>query len=202
MKPRTRPSVPGLVLLAGASAIACGGMGCATRAPGPGYADVMSRAGPVLPDQARLVFFRANGHGWDQYSGYAVPVGVNGRRAGTLAHAGFFYVDVPAGPAELEAPHGSWAYPACRVRVSVDPGAAVYIEIAPRSRFLVAGIAGSVAGITLAGSLSQAALAGAAGDVAASAAESWGQACGGPFRFQPVEEATARVRLEDAEWSR
>lgn len=161
----------------------------------------MSRADPVGPDEVRLVFFRIHGD-WDEYSGYAVPLGVNGHLAGSLAHGGFFFVDVPAGPASLEAPHESPLYPACKILVSVDAGATVYLEVTPRTRFLGAGIAGSTAGIALAGTLTGAVLAGVAGDILASTVESWNEACGGPFQFQPVEEATARYRLENAEWSR
>lgn len=164
---------------------------CAT--PGKPYLEYMAEAGPVPEGQARIVLLRP-----DKRSPSKAYVRIGDELLGKLANEGFLLADVHAGAVEISASGKSKVYGACRLPLEVAAGETLYVDLAPRTESVVADIVGSLAGLAVPGADSVAQSVGAmvVGSAAASAAESAGKLCGGPFRLTRIPETTALPALE------
>jgi hypothetical protein len=102
--------------------------------------------------------------------------------------------------------------------VAPKAGETIYVDVAPRPVNVAAEIVGAVAGAAVVGAGSaghagmdeilmekgaaEVAVASTAGGAAASAIESAGKECGGPYRLKPVAASAALETLERLRWSR
>lgn len=164
---------------------------CAT--PGKPYPEHMAEAGPVPDGQARIVLLRPDKRGPSK-----AYVRIDEKLLGKLAIEGFLLADVHAGAVEISASGKSKMYGVCRLPLEVAAGETLYVELAPRPENVVADVVGSLAGLAVPGadSVAQSVGAMAVGAAAASAAESAGKLCGGPFRLTRIPETTALSALE------
>ncbi len=197
-----------------AASITAALVGCA--ADGPSYQDITASSAPVAADQARVVLLRREDR-YDDYSASKATIRINDQEAGQLAYGGFFFVDVLPGQVTLLASARNPLFGTCELLIPAVAGSTVYVDVAPRTEHIVAGLVGSVAGGAAAASASagastvaeaaltdpaKVAVAGAAGGVVAEVAESTGKRCGGPFALIQIDAADALRYLDTLAWSK
>jgi len=168
--------------------------GCATQ--GKPYAETIELAGAPLPARARIIVLRPDQR-FDNYSLSKAYVRIDKELFGKLAYGGFLFADVDAGAVEISTSGKSKVYGVCRLPLEVAAGETLYVDLAPRTESVIADIVGSLAGLMVPGLDSFAEGIGAmtVGSAAASAAESAGKLCGGPFRLTRIPESTALSAL-------
>ena len=168
--------------------------GCATQ--GKPYAESIELAGTPEPERARIIVLRPDQR-VDNYSLSKAYVRINEELLGKLAYRGFLLAEVDAGAVEVSASGMSKVYGACRLPLEVAAGETLYVDLAPRTESVIADVVGSLVGLMVPGLDSFAEGIGAmtAGSAAASAIESAGKLCGGPFRLTRIPESTALSAL-------
>jgi hypothetical protein len=174
--------------------------GCATQ--GKPYAETIEQAGAPPPDRARVIVLRPDQR-FDNYSLSKAYVRIDDEPLGKLAYRGFLLADIDPGIVELSTSARSKLYGVCRLPLEVAAGETLYVDLSPRTESVVADIVGSVAGLAVPGADSFAESIGAmfVGSAAASAVESAGKPCGGPFRLTRIPESaalSALTRLTDS----
>ncbi len=187
---------------------------CAAR--GPSYGDVSTSSAPVAANQSRVVMLRRKDR-YDDYSSSKARIRINAQDAGQLAYGGFFFIDVVPGTVSLLASARNSAFGTCELQVPAVAGGTIYVDVAPRTEHIVAGLAGSMAASSAVANASDGAstlpeamitepakegVAGAAGGAAAQMAESSGKRCGGPFALIPLVPADALRYLDTLAWSK
>ena len=162
-------------------------------APGKPYPEQMAEVGTVAEGQARIVLLRPDERGPSK-----AYVRMGDELLGRLASRNFLLTDVEAGAVEVSASARSKVYGACRLPLELAAGETLYLELAPRPESVVADVVGSLAGLAVPGADSVAQSVGTmvVGSAVASAAESAGKLCGGPFRLTRIPETTALSALE------
>jgi hypothetical protein len=189
--------------------------GCASLG-GP-YPEVIAETGAPPQGHARIVLLRPNQR-FDNASLSRVVIRVNDEVLGKLAYGGFLFVDVDKNETILEASARNRWYGSCKLQVAPKAGETIYVDVAPRPVNVAAEIVGAVAGAAVVGAGSaghagmdeilmekgaaEVAVASTAGGAAASAIESAGKECGGPYRLKPVAASAALETLERLRWSR
>lgn len=193
------------------AALVLGAMPSCASLGGP-YPEVIAETGAPSPGHARIVLLRPNQR-FDNASLSRVVIRVNDEVLGKLAYGGFLLVDVGEDETVLEASARNRWYGSCKLRVTGKAGDTIYVDVAPRPVNVAAEIVGAVAGAAVVGgvgmdeilvqkSAAEIAAASTAGGAAASAIESTGKECGGPYRLKPVAASTALESLERLRWSR
>jgi hypothetical protein len=130
-------------------------------------------------------------------------------RTSPFRNRGFFFIDVPPGKVKLLASARNPGYGTCEVHIQLVAGKTVYVDVAPRTENVVAGLAGSIAGVaavgdttTIAADAAVATVVGSAvGGAMAQGAESAGKTCGGPYALIQLSEADALRYLDTLAWS-
>jgi hypothetical protein len=189
--------------------------GCASL--GEPYPKVVGEIGPPPQGHARIVLLRPDQR-FDDASLSRVVIRVNDEVLGKLAYGGFLFVDVDENETVMEASARNRWYGSCKLRVTAKAGDTIYVDVAPRPVNIAAGLVGAVAGAAVVGGAgaghagmdeilvekgaAEVAAASTAGGAAASAIESTGKECGGPYRLKPVAASTALESLESLRWSR
>jgi len=186
--------------------LSCGVLaGCAAQ--GARYSEVAKD--PVASGKSRIVLLRPNNR-YDDYSLSKAVVKLNDAKAGKLAYGGFLQLDVDAGDVAVKVQAKNALYGTCELRFATEPGATVYLDVAPRTASVVAGAIGTLAGaaavnapaeaglnqVPLGQGAAETAVGGTVGDAAASAAESYGKTCGGPYKLTPLHASAALEQLE------
>jgi hypothetical protein len=192
----------------------------ACAASGPSYQESAATAPPIANGAARLVLLRPKDMD-DGGNGGGAVIRLNGEHAGSLRYGGFFHVDFAAGPALVMA---SGRYPslgACEIQVMATAGETIYVDVGPRTSYMVASLLGSVAGgligsaavpapetiasaigIEVSGNTAATLAGSVAGEAAAVSAEGRHSACNGPYQLAQLPEQRALDRLEGLGWSR
>ncbi len=181
------------------------------------YPEVIAATGAPPQGHARIVLLRPDQR-FDNASLSRVVIRVNDEVLGKLAYGGFLFVDMDENETILEASARNRWYGTCKLRVAAKAGETIYMDVAPRPVNVAAELAGAVAGAAVVGGVSaghagmdeilvakgaaEVAAASTAGGAAASAIESAGKECGGPYRLKPVAAPTALESLERLRWSR
>jgi hypothetical protein len=188
--------------------------GCAGQ--GARYSEVVTQDKPVASGQTRIVLLRPSNR-YDDYSLTRAVVSVNNKEIGRLAYGGFLFVDVDAGDVAIKASAKNPMYGVCELQMPAVPGETLYVDVGPRTANVVAGLVGSAAGAAAASDtvthhglkvvlvdkdMVQTAAASTVGGAAASAVESIGKECGGPFKLTPVTPSAALEQLDRLSWSR
>jgi hypothetical protein len=189
--------------------------GCASL--GKPYPEVVTETGPPPQGHARIVLLRPDKR-FDNASLSRIVIRVNDEVLGKLAYGGFLFVDVDENETVLVASARNRWYGSCKLRVTAKAGETIYLDVAPRPVNVAAEIVGAVAGAAVVGGGSpghvgmdevllekgaaEVAAASTAGGAAASAIESTGKECGGPYRLKPVAASVALETLERLRWSR
>ena len=191
--------------------------GCAAN--GPRYQEVAGGMAALAPGHARLGFLRPRDHN-DGSSGGRAVIHVKGEEAGGLSFGGFFYTEVVAGSVLARASGHYEVFGACEVQLRADAGETVYLDVGPRSSYMIASLLGSALGgaagaavvpeaviapgeQVIASSSSAAIEAGSvAGGAAAQAIEGQGRRCNGPYLLVQVSEEVALERLQGLAWSK
>jgi hypothetical protein len=189
--------------------------GCASL--GKPYPEVVTETGPPPQGHTRIVLLRPDKR-FDNASLSRIVIRVNDEMLGKLAYGGFLFVDVDENETVLEASARNRWYGSCKLRVTAKAGETIYLDVAPRPVNVAAEIVGAVAGAAVVGGGSpghvgmdevllekgaaEVAAASTAGGAAASAIESTGKECGGPYRLKPVAASVALETLERLRWSR
>ena len=183
---------------------------------GPSFTDITASSAPVAPDQTRVVLLRRKDR-YDDYSASKATIRVNDQKARKLGYGGFFYVDVPPGEVTLRASARNPMFGTCELRIPAVAGNTVYVDIAPRTEHIVAGVVGSAVGGAAAASGSaeaasvteavitdpvKAAVGSTAGGTTAQVAESAGKPCGGPFALIQLVDSDALRYLDTLAWSK
>jgi hypothetical protein len=168
--------------------------GCATQ--GKPYAEIIEQAGAPPAGQGRVVVLRPDQR-FDNYSLSKAYVRIDDEPLGKLAYGGFLLADVEPGAVVVSTSARSKLYGVCRLPLEVAAGETLYLDLAPRTESVVADVVGTLASFVVPGvdSLGEGIAAGTAGVVAASAIESAGKACGGPYRLTRIPETTALSAL-------
>lgn len=137
---------------------------------------------------ARLVFLRV--HDSKLYLLRNAPVYLDDQKIADIPRGGWSQHEVS--PAKYRLTVRNWDSPGhCEVVIDAKAGATYYLQVDPRNESFGAFFAGDMAG-AVAGANAYVAL---TTGLAAQAAESYGQACGGLFRLYPVDEASAQAKL-------
>lgn len=185
----------------------------ACAADGPIYRDLAAEMPTLASDQARIVFMRPRDRD-DAMNGGRAIIRVDGNEVGGLAYGGFFYTDLAAGPHTLTASGHYVAFGRCDLQFQANGGDMVYVDIGPRTSYMVASLVGSLVGgvlgaaagpdvviapgeQVLVNSGTAAMAAGSlAGDAAGQLAAGPASPCGGPYRLDLLAEDQALGRLE------
>lgn len=147
---------------------------------------------PVPEGMSRLVFLRSRES--VLYVARSAPIYWGEEKLGSTVYGRYFHRDLPAGEHRLHI--RNWDTPGrCEVVVDVRAGQTYYFMVDPRE----AGFGAFVAGDAAAMLLGQEMWVALAGGMAAMAAESYANDCGGLFRLYPVDETTATRLLVDLE---
>lgn len=188
--------------------------GCATHRAH--YSDAVTQTGPSASGYSRIVLLRPNDR-FDNYSLSGAVIRVNDRQLGKLAYGGFLLVDVPEDDVVISASARNRWYGTCELKLQVNAGDTVYVDVAPRPTNVAADVAGAVVGAAVVGdaptqagvdallvdeTTAHAAAASAVGGATASAIEGAGKECGGPFRLKPLDASVALEKLDKLSWSR
>ena len=201
------------ILTLTAASISAALVGCA--AEGPSFKELTATSPPVAADQSRVIVLRRKDR-YDDYSASKATVRINDRLAGEVRYGGFFFVDVPPGPVKLVASARNTGYGACELPISATAGKTVYIDVAPRTASVIAGLTGSVVGgVAAAGSgapetlkdvliiePAQTTIGSTVGGAMAQGAESAGKLCGGPYALTQIADADALRYLDQLAWSK
>lgn len=150
---------------------------------------------PVPPLTARMTVYRTYPEGPSWYfplqASRSSVVQLDGRSLGTVANDEYFIRDASPGQHVLRVELPGWPGE-CEISIDLMAGTTRHFEVAPRRSYFLATVPGQVIlGIPILGLV-----VGPAAVFGGAAAESLGQACGGPFSIGPVEVGTARAKLE------
>ena len=179
-----------------ATGLAAGALGGCVSAKGATYSETLLEAGAPSPNRARIVFLRPDQR-YDDASLSRMVVRIDDRIIGKLAYGGFLIAEVPAGQTVLEISADNRFWGTCKLPLEVAAGDTRYFDAVVRPTNIAAGAVGAIAGGAAVGSVPVEVAAGAvAGDAVASAAESAGKTCGGPYRLTPLEPAAALEHLD------
>jgi hypothetical protein len=182
-----------------ATGVAAGALNGCVTAKGATYSETLFERGALDPNKARLILLRPDQR-YDDASLSRMVVRIDDRIIGKLAYGGFLIEDVPAGEVVLEISADNRFYGTCRLPIQAAAGDTKYFDARVRPASIAAGAIGTVAGGAAVGGAAphpaEVAAGSVAGDAIASAAESAGKTCGGPYRFWPLEPAVALGHLE------
>lgn len=187
--------------LAGAGKAAMGAfflLLAACTTPGPRhhllYPDHPMNCEPAPALSARLTVYRTSPEGPTWYFPFAASrssiVQIDGVSLGTVGIDEYFIRDTSPGQHILRVELPGWPG-ACEISIDLTAGMSRLLEVAPRSSYFLATLPGQVVwGVPIVGLV-----VGPAAAFGGAAAESLGQACGGPFSIATVEVETARAKL-------
>lgn len=149
---------------------------------------------PVPHLSGRLTVFRTWPEGPTWYFLFAASrssiVQLDGVALGTVGIDEYFIRDASPGQHILRVELPGWPG-VCEISIDLTAGATHLFEVEPRRSYFLATLPGQVVlGIPIVGLV-----VGPAAVFGGAAAESLGQACGGPFSIAPVEVETARTKL-------
>jgi hypothetical protein len=170
----------------------------ACAAPGPThhllYAKHPMSFEPVPPLSGRLTVFRTWPEGPTWYFPFAASrssiVQLDGVSLGTVGIDEYFIRDASPGQHILRVELPGWPG-ACEISIELTAGTTHIFEVAPRTSYFLATLPGQIVlGIPILGLV-----VGPTAVIGGAAAESLGQACGGPFSIATVEVETARIKL-------
>ena len=182
-----------------AAGFAAGAMGSCVSAKGASWPETLAQAGAPTEDRAHVVLLRPDQR-YDDASMSRIVVRIDGRVIGKLAYGGFLLADVPAGELTLEVSADNRFYGTCKLALRVAAGETRYFDTAPRPANIAAGAIGVLVGGSVVGGATPTPVevgAGAvAGDAIASAAESAGKTCGGPYHMTPLAPDVALAHLD------
>jgi len=214
LRPRLSGLAPALVFLS-AFLTAC-------AARGPSYEEVISTATPLNRDDLRLVFLRPKDRD-DGGNGGAATIRIDEEKVGGLAYGGFFFVDLPSGAHSLEVSGRYRTFGSCQLELTAMTGATVYVDVGPRTAYMVASLVGTVVGgaagfavvpnseigletLPVEMIVNEGTVALAAGSVAGEAVavkiEGSGKPCSGPYQIVPMSEQDAVARVQGLVWSK
>jgi len=170
----------------------------ACTTPGPKhhlpYPDHPMNWEPVPALSARLTVYRTSPEGPTWYLPFAASrssiVQIDGVALGAVGIDEYFIRDTSPGQHVLRVELPGWPG-ACETSIDLTAGKSHLFEVAPRRSYFLATVPGQVVlGVPIVG-----AVVGPAAVLGGAAAESLGQACGGPFSIAAVEVETARTKL-------
>jgi hypothetical protein len=165
-----------------AAGLVTGAVGGCVTAKGATYSQTLFDVGALGPNDGRIVFLRPDQR-YDDASLSRMVVRIDVQIIGKLAYGGFLIEDVPVGEVVLEVSADNRSWGTCKLPFRVSAGDTTYFDASPRLANSVAGAIGT-------------AVASVPGDMAASAAESAGKTCGGPYRLTPLAPAVALAHLD------
>ena len=177
--------------------LAAGAFSSCVTAKGATYSETLFDIGAPSPNDARIVFLRPDQR-YDDASLNRMVLRIDDQVIGKLAYGGFLVRDVPAGKVILEISADNRLWGTCKLPLVIEAGDTRYFDAKVRPTNIAAGTIGVLAGGAAVGSASPAVVAtgSVAGDMAASAAESAGKTCGGPYHLTPIAPPVALEHLD------